>query len=246
MKAFLLSLLLIASIVSGFAVTTNGVLYVDQSVECRLIAQDGRSATNQLVQGKTYLTVNDGILEFNGTNKTTYYLSGGILVEASAQSAFSIDMFDQDVENLDDHPRLAKFGPNNISITFNRGEFNVVYHNPVEGSSLTVNTPFAAYQVEKGSYFFKVSEKSAIAFVGEGTMQIHGDKQKVDKPQKGNLSVVVPFPDSELDDKFVTSIKTLKPEEIERYTAPLQSTIQKTNDVRFIVIVGRVIGVWMR
>jgi len=247
MKSFLLSVFLLVAVnFCSAAEKFNGTFYVSENVECHLISQNGLVVTNNLNSGKTYLTPTSGILELVSTNKITYYFSGGVIVEALANSTISIDVFDQEIQNLNDLPKLAKFGIQVVSITLNKGEFNIVYPIVIEGSSFTVNTPYAAYQLDKGSFFFRVSDKSTIAFVGEGTMQVYSDKKKTDIPKKGDLSIIVPLSETGLTDKYITSIKTLKQDEIERYTAPLQVVRQKTNDVKFIVISGKVVGVWMQ
>lgn len=245
MKSFIAAIFLMVSLCVASADTTNGVFYIDQSVECRLLAQNG-DTTNILTAGKTYMDVTGtSIVELNNTNKTTYYFSGGLVVQAAPSSVFSIDVFDQDVKNLAEQPRKAVFGSHNISLTFTKGEFAVIYPQADNVSSLTINTPYAAYQMSVGKFLFRVSEKSAIGYVGEGMMQVHGDKNKVDTTDKGKLAVAIPFQDSAngMTDKILTSIKSLKPEDTANYIKPLVEADKKTNDIQFVVIGGRVLGV---
>lgn len=243
MKAVLTAFLLfVVTTCATFGNLTNGVFYVDSAVECHLISQNGSVTTNQLTAGKTYMT-SDVLVELHTTNKTTIYFSGGPMIETLPDSTLTINVFDQEVKNLDAQPRKAEFGSHNLGVTFNKGEFNISYPTTDANSQLTVNTPFATYQLGNGKFFYRVSDKSAIAYVLEGTMQMHGDK-KVEKTSKGNLAVAIPF--NEVEDKILTSIKTLKQDENDRYAAPVIIAEKKLGNVGFIVINGRVIGVWAK
>jgi hypothetical protein len=245
MKAFVASLLLfLAASVASFAEMTNGVFYTDAAVECHLISQNGSAKTNQLTAGKTYM-VTDALIELSLTNKTTLYFSGGPMIETSAGSTLTVNVFDADVKNLDSQPRKADIGSINLGITLGAGEYCVVYPNTDANSSLVVNTPFASYQLGGGKYFFRVSDKSAIVYVVEGIMQMHSDK-RVDKTSKGGLAVAIPFDDGGTSDKILTSIKTLKQEENDRYASPVLIAEKKWANVGFIVVGGRVIGVWLK
>jgi hypothetical protein len=245
MKAIVASILLfLATAVASYADLTNGVFYTDSEVECHLISQNGSTTTNQLTAGKTYL-VTDTLIELQVTNKTTLYFSGGPMIEVSPGSTLTINVFDADVKNLDSQPRKADIGNINLGINFNKGEFSVIYPNTDANSSCIANTPFASYQLGGGKYFFRVSDKSAIVYVVEGIMQMHGDK-KVDKTSKGNLAVALPFDDGGKESRILTSIKTLKDDENERYATPVLLAEKKWNNVGFIVVGGRVIGVWLK
>lgn len=249
-KTFLLSLFMaIAGVAS--AAQTNGVFYTDQNVVCQLLAQNGTSKTNELLAGKSYMVVNEGVIaEFSNisTNPTTYYLSNGALIQCSPSSVFSIDVFDQEVNNLDAQPRWATMGSHNISMTLTKGEFVVIYPTADSNSSATVNTPYAIYQISAGKYLFRVSEKSGVAYTGEGIMQVHGDKNKVDKTEKGKLALAVPFqdPESGVSDKIITTIKPVKQEDTERYTTPIATAEKSLGNVRFAVVGGQVVGILMK
>jgi len=247
MKAIFTTLMLFFATLFANADMTDGVFYVDAPVECHLVSQNGNIATNHLSAGNTYM-VGNVLLEMNITNKTTFHFSGGPMIDIAPKSAFSINLFDQEVKNLTVPPRKADFGSHNLSVSFGVGEYSVVYPNKNPGSMITVATPFITYQLSGGKYFFRVSDKSIIVYVLEGMMQVHGDKNKVDTTDKGKLAVAIPFTDpaSGVEDKIITSIKTLKPEEMERFSSPVLIAERKWGDVQFFVINGRVIGLWMK
>jgi hypothetical protein len=225
--------------------TTNGVFYIDTPIECHLISQNGSIVTNNLVGGKTYMVANV-IIEMSLTNKTTFFFSGGIIVDVAPKSDIAINLFEQEVKNLDAQPRRAEFGSHNLSLEFGVGEFSVVYPNITSNSTFTITTPYTSYELHGGKYFFRISDKSAIVYVLEGTMNVHGDK-RIDKTEKGKLAVAIPFsdPGSGIKDKIVNSIKTLQQDEIDRFAAPILDSEKRISDVQFFVIGGRVIGIWM-
>ena len=247
MKSLFITLFLFVSFVVSTigADITNGVFYADNPVECHLIAQSGVTITNQLGAGKTYM-VENAIVEMSISNKTVFYFAGGPMIEVGPKSTFSINLFDQEVKNLKSSPRKAEFGNHNISLTFTMGEFSVIYLGN-EYSSLVISTPFVSYLLNGGKYLIRLSDKSVIAYVLEGAMQVHSDK-KVDNTPKGSLAVAIPFSDpaSGVEDRVVTSIKTLKAEETERFASPILLAEKKWADVQFFVIGGRVIGIWMK
>jgi hypothetical protein len=225
---------------------TNGVFCVDNPVECHFVKQNGSVATNQLISGKTYPVDNNVMLEMITSNKTVFYFAGGLLVETSPKSMFSINLFDQEVINLDVQPRKAEFGTHNISLYLNSGEFSIIY--PVTNSStLTISTPFTSYEMNGGKYFIRLSDKSVVVYVMEGAMNVHGDK-KIDKAEKGKLSVAMPFidPASGVNDKVLTSIKSLKPDELQRFVSPIVTAEKSIDIIQFFVVNGQVIGIRMK
>lgn len=226
---------------------TNGVFYTDSAVECHLIAQSGATTTNHLAAGKTY-TVGNAIAEMVTTNKTTFYLAGGPMIEVGPKSTFSINLFDQEVKNLSSPPRKAEFGSHNISLSMGIGEFCVVYPNKDPVSSITIATPYTSYLLQGGKYFIRITDRSVIVYVLEGSMQVHGDKNRVDNTDKGKLAVAIPFldPASGLEDKIISSIKPLNPEEMERFASPVMLAEKKWADVQFFVVGNQVIGFWMK
>lgn len=244
MKILFLSLSLLIGIAN--AEPTNGVFYIDNSVECHVISQNGIITTNQYVGGKTY-TVGNTMVELLVSNQTTFYFSGGPMIEVGTNSIFSITIFDQEVKNLDVTPRRAEFGSHNLSLTLDKGEFSIIYPNFDVNSLLTINTPFISYELNGGKYFIRLSDKSVVVYVIEGTMQVTGDKQ-TDKFGRGKLAMAVPFvdPSSGVEDKIVTSIKSLKQEETNRFTSPVSNANKKWGNSQFFVIDGRIIGVWIK
>ena len=230
-----------------YAIQTNGVFYVDNDVGCVVIAQNGGSTTNKLESGRTYQTGNS-VLELKTTSATAFFMSGGPLIQVGSNADFSILLYDVDVENLMANPQRAKYGNHMINLGLTKGEFSIIYPNKNTNSRVFVNTHYADYELSGGKYYFRLTGKSALVYVLEGGMTVHGDKNRVDVVDKGNFAIAVPFGDSDsgIDDKMVTSFKKAKNEDVERFASPLLTAEKKWADVGFFVISGRVIGVQLK
>lgn len=241
MRAILAAILLFTTTLLG-GDFTNGVFYTDSNVECVLVTQTGGSTTNILEAGRTY-QVGNAIVELRTTNQTVIHFSGGSLLQMGAGSELSILLFDQEIENLNANPQRAKFGNHTLNLGLAKGEFCIIYPNKDANSRININTHYADYELTGGKYYFRVG-KSSLVYVLEGGMTVHGDKSKVDIVEKGSLAVAVPFsdPDSGLEDKFVTSFKKAKADEMERFASPILVVEKKSLDVDFFVIGGKVIG----
>lgn len=225
---------------------TNGVFYVDNNVDCVIVSQTS-AITNKLNAGKTY-QMDGALVEFNTSLPTTFFFSGAPLLQVSSNSSFSIVAFDQEVENLTEMPRHAKFGTHLLNLSLTKGEFCIVYPNINTNSRININTHYSDYELNGGKYYFRLTGKSALVYVLDGGMVIHGDKNKMDSVAKGNLALAIPFldTDSGVDDKFMTSFKKAKPDEMERFKTPVLFAEKKLSDVEFFVIGGKVIGFYVK
>lgn len=245
MKKYIIVFLLFASVILCKSEMTNGVFYIDKSTECHFISQNGNTTTNQLTAGKTYM-VESTLVELITTNQTTLFFSGGPTIGVGSNSVISVNLFDQEVNNLNAQPQKAELGTHNLNISLNKGEFCILYSNSLN-SSFLVSTPFTSYELNNGKYFIRVSDKSVIVYVLEGIMNIHGDK-KMDKAEKGKISVAIPFgdPASGISDKIMTSVKAAQQEEVNRFSSPILLTEKNLGNVQFFVVNGRVVGIWMK
>lgn len=229
MKSLIFAFLLFAASVLG-ADSTNGVFYANNSVECHLILQNGSITTNLLAAEKTYM-VSDALVEMAVTNKTIFYFAGGLMVESSPGSLFSINLFDQQVKNLNVTPRQAEFGNHNISLTFIKGEFIVLYYNTNVYSSFSVMTPQTGREYAIGKYVFVVDDKTTVNI-------IEGDAPAVN-PKKSDGKVVN-------KSRTKTTTEVLSPDQIAKYMPSIEDLTKKKDDVRFFVVGNQVIGIWMK
>lgn len=238
MKAIFVAILLfVASAVVALGTDlTNGVFYVDNPVECHLIAQNGAIKTNQLVAGNTYM-VGNILVELCPTNKTTVYFSGGPIIEANANSVLTINSFDQEVKNLNASPRVAAFGTHNLNLMLGVGDFTILYPPADVNSTFAVSTPLALYDVKSGKFIFQVSPQKSLVYVLDGMLQVHGDKNRVDSAKKGSKSIT-----GQIDTEIATTTRNINSTETNTVAAA-HGIDSKASTVRFEVIQGRVIGV---
>ena len=238
MKSLIVALFLLVSSILN-AEMTNGVFYVDKNIECHLISQNGAITTNDLVAGKTYM-VGNTLLEMVITNSTLFYFSGGPLVSIASNSTFTINIFDQEINNLEVTPRPVVFGNHNLNMGISSGAYSIIYPNTNVNSSFIISTPYTSYELHGGKYFIQVSDKSSIVYVIEGTMNVHGDK-KVNKMDKGKIATAKPVSTS-----ILTSISTPKEEDVMKFSTSVSETYKKWSDVQFFIVNGRVIGIQMK
>lgn len=247
MKLFLLTIWLYISIITvNGGEFTNGVFYVDKPVTTVVVSQTGES-TNKFEMGHTY-SVGNSLIELKIDELTTFFFSDGPLLQASPNSLFTISIFDQEVENLNATPQKAKFGNHLLGLSFVQGEFCIVYPNTNTNSVINITTYYSDYELTGGKYYFRITGKSAMVYVLDGNMNVHSDKSKPNTLDKGNLSLAIPFSDSEsgLDDKFISSFKKAKPDEMARFASPVLLLEKKIGNIVFFVIDGKIVGVSLK
>ncbi len=247
MRAIFTAIFLFASTLMG-ADMTNGVFYTDTNAAGASLAQNGVSNPRRLEAGHTYSTGVDTILEVKTTNAVAFFFSGGPLVQTGTNAEFAVLLFDQEIENIGETPRKAKFGSHMLNLSLTKGDFSIVYFNKDANSRVNVNTQYADYELVGGKYFFRISGKSALVYVLEGGMTAHGDKGSADTVDKGTLAVAVPFGDAEsgLEDKIVSSYKKAKTDETEKFASPVLVAEKRTNDIGFFVVDGKVVGILLK
>lgn len=234
MKSLFLSLALLFCTVTVFADITNGVFYVDNDVKCYLVDQGGKTITNQLCAGCTYRIEDKYMTQLETSNTTTIYFAGGPIVQASPNSQVSINSFQYEVKNLYAFPRKAIFGPCNLVIGLNQGEFVVVYSNPEPTSMLEIATFHTDRAYEAGKYVFVANEKeTTVNVIEEMSALFKGSPNGKRNPTKNKT-------------KTITTTTPLTVAEIERFNTIVADVEKKTNNVMFIVVDGAVKGVWMK
>jgi len=163
---------------------TNGIFYIDTPCERRLIEQSGRTATNQLIAGKTYI-VDNNITELEFTNKSVlYFIGGNLIIGVNSNSILSIDLLEQEIDNLDAVPSKAIFGKHNLNLTLTRGEFTILYSNTNKYSMFNIVTPHMIRKCNSGTYVFTIDEKSTlmIAFSGNSQIRSKSNTEKTSNP----------------------------------------------------------------
>lgn len=233
MKTLIAAFLLMAS--SLFA--ADGVFYVDKPVEAHSIVQNGATTTNYLAAGSTTIVGTTTLTELCPSEKTVVYLAGGPTIIADAESVLSINAFDMEVKNLTNQPSLASFGLHNISLTFSRGNFKVTYPKVKEGSSFSVASSIALYDLKDGNFFFQVTDEKSLVYVLDGMLIVHGDKNRTDAAKKGSKAIT-----GQIDTEVATTTRPITSQESSTIATQAKDSAAT---VQFIVIDGRVRGVRM-
>ena len=241
MKKIILLILCILSLivsVNAQSTYTNGFIYADHPIECRLISSHNGTLTNQLAAGLSYMTGN-AILEFIPTNLTTLYLSGNITIIANANSKFTIDIFEQEISNLTDSPRKAKIGNYNLAITIENG---IVAISSItnEYSAISLSAQESAFQLSGGQFVFDVNTNSVISY-SQGNIKRILTQTKTDDTPKGAQLLINP--------RFkLTTTESYSPSniQVEMYNSLIDELNSSSTNVDFFVIQGKLIGIWMK
>lgn len=239
MKSLILSFILFVAVGLNADMTNNGVFCVDTPCECRAILQNGATTTNQLIAGKTY-TVGNMLFEILATNRTMFYFSSGLVIYVSPQSTMTINLFDQEVKNLDAQPRKAEFGSHNLSLVFNKGTFFVAYPSQDSNSTFAISTPLAMYQMNPGKFVFQISEQKSLVYVIDGMLKVHGDKTRIDLAKRGNKVIT-----GQIDTEVATTTRNINQTESKDISSSQSEIDTKSLNVQFYIVNGQVIGIWM-
>lgn len=234
---------LLAAMSSATAVQTNGVFLTDSTIECRYIFQSQQMVTNYLMPGKTYM-LKEAVLEFTATNDTVFMFSSGLTMKIDAGSEFDINVFLQSVENIEDVPCKAIFSEHNMTLTFQKGRFVVLYNttNLIE-SFVGIITPCMSYQLMKGKFIFEVSDKVTIASILDGALQIQNDKKTMANKGKMSMAVPVPLRDKKMKERVITDVQAIAAEDINNNMLSISNIYNISTNIQFFIIHGRVLGI---
>lgn len=241
MKKLLLVLALMlttAIAISAQSTYTNGFIYTDYPIECHLVSAHNGTLTNYLEAGISYMTGN-AILEFSPTNLTSIYLSGGIIILSDANSKFSIDIFEQEILNLSDTPRKAKFGNYNLAITIQEGTI-AISSVTNDYSAISLSAQESAFQLSGGKFVFDVTTNGIVSYTKGNCKRIFTN-HAIDNTGKKGAEILI-------QREFqLTSTELYAPnkKQIELYNK-LVSSLNISTNVEFIVIQGKLIGIWTK
>jgi len=241
MKKLIILLTLTLSIILSNAqpTYTNGFIYPDMPVICHLISPHGGTLTNNLEAGTSYMAGN-ALLEFTPTNLTTLYLSGGITIIANPNSKFSIDIFEQEILNLSDTPRKAKFGNYNLAVTITEG---VVALSSItnEYSAISLSAQESAFQLSGGTFVFDVSTNGIVSYANGNCKRIFGTIKSDNSNKKGAELLIQ-------RGYQLTTTETIQPNssQMTLYNDLLVALNNDRTNVDFFVIQGKLIGIWSK
>lgn len=241
MKSLILALAMsVFNVVPTLGTETNGVFYIDNPVECHSVSQNGVITTNQLISGKTY-GVSNSLLELVISNKTVIFFSGGPIIEANPKTVVTLILFDQEINNLGVQPRKAEFGTHTLNIGLGEGKFIVLNPSTDTNSSFTISTTIATYELKNGKFLFQIGNQKCLAYVLDGVMNVHGDKNRVDLARKGKLTIA-----GQLEDTIATTSRDIKQAENNEIVISVAEVEKQSKDVQFFIINGQIIGILMK
>ena len=235
MKHILLSLIILISAlnVAISQTYTNGSIYIDNSIECQAVTAHSGIITNRLIAETTYTTGNT-VLLFSPTNLTKFYLSGNIYIIADANSQFSIDIFEQEINNLNATPRKATFGNYNLALTILSGRI-AIESITNDSSAISLTAQDSAFQLNGGDFLFDVMTNTVVCYST-------GNYKRILTHNSPNLNVK----GAELLMEHNVKVTTTEPfqptpKQLDGYNI----LIQKLNDknVDFFVISGKLVGI---
>ena len=236
MKQLILSLIILISTIN-IAISqtyTNGSFYIDSSIECQAITPHSGIITNNLIAETTHMTGNT-VLLFTSTNLAKFYLSGGIYIIADANSQFSIDIFEQEINNLNASPRKATFGNYNLALTIISGRV-AIESVTNENSAISLTAQESAFQLNGGDFLFDVMTNTVVCY------STGNYKRILTTHSTPNLNVKCAELLMEHNVKLITT-ETFQPtsNQLDVYNI----LIHKLNDknVEFFVIDGKLIGI---
>ena len=218
---------------------TNGYIYVDSPVECHLVSAHAGTLTNQLISGISYMTGNT-LLEFEPSQLTTWYLSGGTIIIATANAKFSIDIFEQEILNLSDTPRRAKFGNYNLAITVQQGIVSILSETN-EASAISLSAQESAFQLGGGKFVFDVSTNGIISYSSGDCKRIFGTTKPNNTNKKGAELLAQ-------RGYQLTTTEIIQPStaQLEMYNNLLLKLNDSIYSVDFFVMQGKLIGIWLK
>jgi hypothetical protein len=244
--AFFIVLLLGVTTLTAEEFTTGGV-FVYSAPPNVSYNSIGRSTilTEKVVVGKTYRVESD-VLEFitKESESILFGLSNDILVRVLPQSTFSIDAFNQLVENYDSQPSKLQPQYSIASLTLLDGNIDIITPKFDQYSNCILQTPLANIILKEGKFSIRSNPKFIIVNVLEGQVVVIDAKNKSSTVEKGRMGLIIPFPGR--DGEVMVTEKAISPEEIKKLTDSVNEIESIKSDVLFIVADKKVVGVRLK
>lgn len=250
MKSMLISLLLFLVCKTTFAqVYTNGAFSVlDGTANYQLVGGGKGNLIHKFEKGKTYSVGKEQYDIISTNNDTTLLFCNGLATKLSTNSELIINSFGQEIENLDDIPRKARFANQVLTLSLMSGESLFVYDISDVSStnaSCVVSTPFMDVELSKGKFYFNVTEKSVVVFVLEGGAKAYGERKKQVITTTGYAIVSYINEVGILEAKYSLESQKTKPEKVKEFLARTKA-LDIVNDTIFVNVDGKLLGVSLK
>lgn len=193
--------------------------------------------------GKT-TEIEKKVYQFTPTNTSEIlYFSNELIAEIYTNSDFTINSFFQEVYDMNSTPHKAKFGASSLSVTLMNGTAVFSYSGTDSNSSCVISTPLTDLELDKGTFYFKVSEGKVFVFVLDGSLKSHGDKGKGGVVTAGYAVIAVPNDIGILEAKISLGYEKVRQAIIDKLTAESKNITNLKGTIMFATIGGKLIGI---
>ena len=194
-------------------------------------------------EGKT-TEVEKKVYQFIPTNKSeVLYFSNELIAEVYTNSDFSINSFFQEVYDINSTPHKAKFGSSTLATTLMNGTVMFTYSSTDSNSTCVVSTPMTDVELNKGTFYFNVTENKVLLVVLDGTAKSHSDKNKIITVPTGYAVIAVPTDRGILEAKISFDTGKAKQDIIDKFTAASKNITNFKGTIMFAIVNGKSIGI---
>lgn len=171
------------------------------------------------------------------------HFSNGLTTQVETNSELLINSFIQYVNNVNTNAERARFGESVLTVSLMGGSAYFLYPEDDTNSTCVVSTPFADIELHRGSYYFVVSEHSAMVIVIDGALVAYGDKKDKVKVSEGHALIITTNTRGILDSKISLSTMPINASIMARYKVSLKEIPDFKTSIMFIRINGKTVGV---
>lgn len=176
------------------------------------------------------------------TDQTFVYFSNELMAKINKGSDFSINSFYQEILNKQAYPTKAKFGESILNATLLKGTALFSYAGGSENSSCVVSTPMVDIELNKGLFYFEITDSKVIVACLDGSMKSHNDKKET-LLKAGQAVIAKPNSVGILEDKFEVGEGKVNNDAMNRLTAESKDFNKLKQSIMFSLVNGKVYGI---
>jgi len=244
--AFFMILLVGATMLSAEEFTTGGIFVQNAPTNLSYtLLSKTTNRVEQLVVGKTY-RIDADVMEFQTktSEEITLAFSTGLQLRISPNSTFSIDSFNQLVTNDESQPSKLQVEYSVASLSLMDGEIELICPKVDTNSQCILQTPLVNVNVAEGRLVVKSNPKWVMLNAIEGKVTVVDSKNKKTFIDKGQMGLIIQYPGK--NDQIMVTQKDISPDELDKMAVSLNGLAKSQNDVLFIVIDKKVVGVRLK
>lgn len=226
----------------------DGTFYINKTKETEIEnVKNNKIEKIETVLGKSYYVNTNNISISTSTNgESSIVFSNDILFKLNQNTKIQIDAFEQLVKNIDNQPETIVYAENELQCSLLEGELEVVVKSP----NLVLGTMMTTIVPKPGKYFIKVDEKNVtIASIDGETKLLDSFSKKEVTLKSGDIVVVVEAPkltgrNGEVFRKqHLFNVRKMEDDESKFFSSALIDTQKQNDNIKFVVIDKKVVGV---